>query len=126
MPDWTSDRQPNSEKGRTHGDVLSLSELVSNLLSRKQERERLGDKSFHYSDVSDSVLSTKWEKYQNDLTDERSFRNRLMELTVMYQGQFLSCDGSPGVMEDVTMGKQVRDIQEVSGLCNFSVHLKQR
>lgn len=62
--------------------MVSLSKPIFNTLSRKQERERLGDKSFHYSDVSNSVLSTKREKYQNDLTDERSLKNRLMELTV--------------------------------------------
>lgn len=37
-----------------------------------------------------------------------------MDLIVMYQCQFLSCDKCTRVMEDVTMGKLVRSIQELS------------
>lgn len=64
------------------------------------------------------MLSTKWEKYPIDLTDERSLKDSLTDFIVTYQRQFLSCDQCTGVMEDITMGKLVRGTEE---LCTFSV-----
>lgn len=60
--------------------IVSLSKAFFDILSRKQERQRLDDKSFHKSDVSNSVLSTKLKKYQTELAADSSLKKGLMEL----------------------------------------------
>ena len=51
------------ETGIINNYIVSLSKAFFDILSRKQERQRLDDKSFHKSDVSNSVLSTKLKEH---------------------------------------------------------------